>query len=122
MAGLPGLPRASRCAPSDWSTCLRVVPCAGLLKPDFIFFGEGIPEKALQRSYQEVSLADLFLVIGSSGEVMPACQIPPLAKARGAKADRGQYAMSPISPPMADLFLQGPATEMVGALVKELGV
>jgi len=95
--------------------------CGGLLKPDFIFFGEGIPEKALQRSYQEASLADVFLVIGSSGEVMPACQIPTLAKARGAKMIEINLHESNFTP-IADVFLQGPATEMVSALVKELGI
>ena len=104
---------------------LAVLPprcsCGGLLKPDFIFFGEGIPERALQRSYQEVSLADLFLVIGSSGEVMPACQIPPLAKARGARLIEVNTHESHFTP-MADLFLPGPATEMVRELVKELGI
>jgi len=110
VAALPGL--------------LRELPphcsCGGLLKPDFIFFGEGIPEKALQRSYQEASQADLFLLIGSSGEVQPACQIPPLAKARGAKLIEINLHESNFTP-IADVFLQGPATEMVGALVKELG-
>ncbi len=95
--------------------------CGGLLKPDFIFFGEGIPEKALRRSYQEASLADLFLVIGSSGEIMPACQIPPLAKARGAKLIEINLHESNFTP-LADIFLKGPATEVVGALVKELGL
>jgi NAD-dependent deacetylase len=95
--------------------------CGGLLKPDFIFFGEGIPEKALQRSYQEASQADLFLLIGSSGEVQPACQIPPLAKARGAKVIEINLYESNFTP-LADVFLQGKATEMVGALVKELGI
>jgi NAD-dependent deacetylase len=94
--------------------------CSGLLKPDFIFFGEGIPEKALQRSYREAALADLFLVVGASGEVQPACQIPPLAKARGAKLVEINTRESRFTP-MADVFLQGKATEMVGALVKELG-
>lgn len=95
--------------------------CGGLLKPDFIFFGEGIPEKAMQRSSREVSLADVFLVIGSSGEVMPACQIPPLAKARGAKVIEINPHESNFTP-IADVFLQGQATEMVGALVNELGL
>jgi len=95
--------------------------CSGLLKPDFIFFGEGIPEKALQRSYREVSLADLFLVIGASGEIMPAGQIPALAKARGAKLIEINLHQSHFTP-LADIFLQGPATEMVGALVRELGL
>ena len=99
----------------------RCSSCAGLLKPDFIFFGEGIPEKALQRSYQEASQADLFLVIGSSGQVQPACQIPPLAKARGAKLVEINPHESNFTP-LADVFLRGPATEVVGALTSELGV
>jgi NAD-dependent deacetylase len=94
--------------------------CGGLLKPDFIFFGETIPEKALQRSYQEASQTDLFLLIGSSGEVQPACQIPPLAKARGAKLIEINLHESHFTP-MADVFLKGPATEMVSSLVKESG-
>jgi NAD-dependent deacetylase len=94
-------------------------PCGGLLKPDFIFFGETIPEKALQRSYQEASLADLFLVIGASGEVQPACQIPPLAKARGARLVEINLHETHFTP-LADVFLQGKATEMVAALFEEL--
>ena len=95
--------------------------CGGLLKPDFIFFGEGIPEKALQRSYQEASQADLFLVIGSSGEVQPACQIPVLARNRGARLIEINPHPSHFTP-IADVFLQGPATQIVGELVKELGL
>ncbi|HEX7503446.1 MAG TPA: NAD-dependent deacylase [Acidobacteriota bacterium] len=95
--------------------------CGGVLKPDFIFFGEGIPGKALQRSYQEASQADLFLLIGSSGEVQPACQIPPLAKARGAKLIEINLHESNFTP-MADVFLKGPATEVVSTLVRELGL
>lgn len=99
----------------------RCRSCGGLLKPDFIFFGECIPERALQRSYQEVSRADVFLVIGSSGEIMPACQIPPLAKARGAKMIEINTVESHFTP-ISDIFLKGPATEMVTELVKAIGI
>ena len=99
----------------------RCSSCSGLLKPDFIFFGEGIPEKALQRSYQEASQADLFLLIGASGEVQPACQIPALARSRGAKLIEINTRESNFTP-IDDLFLKGKATEMVSALVKELGL
>lgn len=95
--------------------------CGGLLKPDFIFFGEGIPEKSLQRSYQEAAQADLFLVIGSSGEVQPACQIPMLARNRGAKLIEINPHPSHFTP-IADVFLQGPATKAVSELIKELGL
>ena len=112
--------RREALAPGRLDTLPPRCSCGGLLKPDFIFFGEGIPEKALQRSYQEASEADLFLIVGSSGEVQPACQVPPLAKARGAKLIEINLHESNFTP-IADVFLQGPATEMVGALVKELG-
>lgn len=95
--------------------------CGGLLKPDFIFFGEGIPEKALQRSYQEASQADLFLVVGSSGEVQPACQIPLLAKNRGARLVEINPQPSNFTA-IADVFLQGKATEIVSGLLRELGI
>jgi NAD-dependent deacetylase len=95
--------------------------CGGLLKPDFIFFGEGIPEKALQRSYQEAAQADLFLVIGSSGEVQPACQIPLLARNRGARIVEINPQPSNFTP-IADVFLQGKATEVMVQLLGELGV
>ena len=95
--------------------------CGEVLKPDFIFFGEGIPHKALQRSIREASLADVFLVIGSSGEVMPACQVPFLAREHGAKVIEINLHESNFTP-IADVFLQGTATEVVSALVKELGL
>ena len=122
LAGLPGVPAARGGAPRAAEVpAAALLACGGLLKPDFIFFGEGIPEKALQRSYQEASQADLFLVIGSSGEVQPACQIPPLAKARGAKLIEINPHESNFTP-IADVFLQGPATEIVSSLVKEIGL
>jgi NAD-dependent deacetylase len=99
----------------------RCSACGGVLKPDFIFFGEGIPEKALQRSCQEASAADLLLIIGSSGEVQPACQIPVLARSRGANVIEVNLHESHFTP-IADVFLQGKATEVVRLLVGELGI
>jgi NAD-dependent deacetylase len=100
---------------SQWLVCLDC------LKPDFIFFGEGIPKRALQLSYQEAAQADVFLVIGSSGEVMSVCQIPPLAKARGAKLIEINSHKT-LFTSITDVFLQGIATEVVTSLVKELGI
>ncbi len=58
--------------------------CGGLLKPDFIFFGEGIPSLAYQQSFEAAHKADVVIVIGSTGEVMPACNVPYEAKRNGA--------------------------------------
>ena len=54
--------------------------CEGLLKPDFIFFGESIPTLAFQESLKAAELADVFIIIGSTGEVAPANNIPTVAK------------------------------------------
>ena len=56
-----------------------------VLKPDFVFFGEGIPPDAAGKSVEEVTLADVLLIIGVTGEVMPAGMLPSIAKSNGAK-------------------------------------
>ncbi|HOI33514.1 MAG TPA: Sir2 family NAD-dependent protein deacetylase, partial [Bacteroidales bacterium] len=40
--------------------------CNGKVKPDFIFFGERIPEQAANESLTEVESCDLILLIGAS--------------------------------------------------------
>lgn len=51
--------------------CLNRV-CNGLLKPNFIFFGEGIPAKAYEQSILSAQNSDVFMIIGTTGEIMPA--------------------------------------------------
>ncbi len=58
--------------------------CGGVLKPNFIFFGEGIPADAYEKSMVMARQADLVIVVGTTGEVMPACYIPTIASQRGA--------------------------------------
>ncbi|MBS3778284.1 MAG: RNA polymerase subunit sigma, partial [Candidatus Thermoplasmatota archaeon] len=41
--------------------------CLSVLKPDFVFFGESIPDPARSLSFQEADLADVFLLIGTTG-------------------------------------------------------
>jgi len=40
--------------------------CGGLLKPDVVFFGEGVPRERVETSLLALSRADAMLVIGSS--------------------------------------------------------
>ena len=57
--------------------------CGAMLKPDFVFFGEGIPEEASDRAFASAMKAAAILVVGTSGEVMPACQLPYVVKRHG---------------------------------------
>ena len=59
--------------------------CRGILKPAVVFFGESLPEEAVQAAYDESESCDLFLVVGSSLVVYPAAHIPVRAKECGAQ-------------------------------------
>ncbi len=59
--------------------------CGGFLKPDAVFFGEGIPEDKLARAREAAEAAKVFLVVGSSLAVRPAGALPERALLRGAR-------------------------------------
>ena len=90
--------------------------CDGLLKPDFIFFGEGIPPLAYKNSINATENADVMLVIGSTGEVMPAAQIPYLAKQNGTTIIEVNPERSAFTSTITDIFLSGPATAVLDQL------
>ncbi|NBD36124.1 MAG: RNA polymerase subunit sigma, partial [Chloroflexi bacterium] len=94
--------------------------CGGLLKPDFVFFGEPIPLSAQTRAVAETLRADLWLVIGTTGTVMPACQLPREAKMNGATIVEINLRRSYFTPHITDIFLQGKATEVMQALIDAL--
>jgi NAD-dependent deacetylase len=98
----------------------RCGQCGGILRPDFVFFGEGIPEPARSLSFQEAWNADVFLVIGTTGEVMPACQIPVLAKNNYARIIEINIAPSTFTHTITDIFLKGKATEIMEKLCARL--
>jgi NAD-dependent deacetylase len=58
--------------------------CGGVLKPDFVFFGENIPRAASEASTAAAERTDCMLVVGSTGEVYPAALVPRRAKEHGA--------------------------------------
>jgi NAD-dependent deacetylase len=94
--------------------------CNGILKPDFIFYGEAIPLDAAQRSLDETKYADLWLVIGTTGEVYPACSLPVEAKHNGKTIIEINVTPSSFTHSITDIFLQGKASEVTQALFKEL--
>jgi NAD-dependent deacetylase len=54
----------------------RCVSCAAVLKPDVVFFGELLAERAIDRAHELARSAGLLLVIGSSLEVFPVAGLP----------------------------------------------
>jgi NAD-dependent deacetylase len=59
--------------------------CGGVLKPNVILFGEQLPIRVFNEARAEAKRCDLFLVAGSSLEVIPAADLPYLALSSGAR-------------------------------------
>jgi NAD-dependent deacetylase len=55
--------------------------CGGMLRPGVVWFGETLPEGAMERATSAVRAADVLIVAGTSAQVYPAAGLIPLAKA-----------------------------------------
>lgn len=94
--------------------------CGNVLKPDFVFYGEGIPPRAYEQSAQMAAQADVMMVIGTAGQVMPACSLPLAAKEHGCKIIEVNPRESAYTNHITDLYFPQKATEFFAALEKEL--
>ncbi len=90
--------------------------CGGLLKPDFIFFGEGIPEDAYYNSVKAAENCDAFIIIGTSGQVSPANMIPGMAKRNGAKIIEINREPSTYTNYISDLYIEGKSGEILPSI------
>lgn len=99
-------------------TCL----CGGVLKPDFVFYGEGIPPRAYEQSAAMAQQADVMIVVGTAGQVMPACSLPLAAKEHGCKIIEINPRESAYTGHITDLYFPQPATQFFEALSHELGL
>ena len=69
----------------DDSTAVPVCgECGSNLRPGVVWFGESIPEHALNESCAAATNCDLFLSVGTSSLVYPAAGLVELAKQNGA--------------------------------------
>ena len=94
--------------------------CGGIYKPDFIFFGEGIPPAALTASRQAAGETDVMIVVGSTGEVYPAASIPRSAAENGAKIIEVNPEPSEFTPDITDVFIPLKAGEALELVQREL--
>lgn len=61
--------------------CVR---CGGMLRPDVVWLGEGLPAHQLRLAYRAAEHAHIFLAIGTAASVRPAASLPLIAKRAGA--------------------------------------
>lgn len=91
----------------------------GLVRPDVVWFGEALPHEAWRASSDAVAAlrpGDVMLVVGTSGLVVPAADLPVAARRRGAtvvEVNPHETAVSDV----ADVVLRGTAAELLPLLV-----
>ncbi len=91
--------------------------CKGILKPDMVFFNEPIPAYAKKRSFEEAEKADVMLIIGTNAEVLPAAEIPVVAKNHGAKIIEINIEETHFTHEISDIFIK----EKANVAMKEIG-
>jgi NAD-dependent deacetylase len=93
--------------------------CAGVLKPDVVFFGELLPREAIDRAFDLAAEAALLLAVGSTLEVHPVAELPATTLEAGGRlaiVNRGPTSYDD----RADLRIEGAAGEALGSLADVL--
>ena len=93
--------------------------CGSPLRPDVVWFGEMLPEDAVERAWHLASQCDGMLVIGTSGAVWPAAELPHVARRAGATVIEVNPEPSEITS-VVDVFLGGRAGEVLPLLVRSV--
>lgn len=94
--------------------------CGSPLRPDVVWFGEMLPADAVERAWREAAECDVMLVVGTSGTVWPAAELPLVARRAGVRVIEVNPEPSEVTH-AADLFLQGPAGDVLPAMARALG-
>jgi NAD-dependent deacetylase len=93
--------------------------CRAYVRPDVVWFGEYLPQDKLAAAKRVIHNTDLMLVIGTSGVVSPAAEMPFVAKQNGAAVIEVNPYESEITA-IADVWLQAPSGEALPQVVAAL--
>lgn len=92
--------------------------CGGLIKPDVVFFGEPIPQRAMMAAMAAAQGCAVMLVVGTSAVVAPASHLPILAQSAGAKVIEINLEPTPLTGRVADVSIRANGSEVLPLLVE----
>lgn len=93
-------------------------PSGNRMRPNIVWFGEYLPEDALQAAQQAFAEAEVALIIGTSGQVYPAAGLALEAKAHGATVIEINPDATELTPYL-DLSLRETASRGLALLLDE---
>jgi len=92
--------------------------CGGPMRPEIVFFGEGIPRAGYLSAVEAAGRCDLMLVVGTSASVAPASELPRIAKRAGAQVLEINPGKSELSGRITDLHIAEPAGKALRNILK----
>mmetsp|Transcript_26885 Transcript_26885/g.63156 ORF Transcript_26885/g.63156 Transcript_26885/m.63156 type:complete len:318 (-) Transcript_26885:244-1197(-) len=92
--------------------------CGGNIKPDIVFFGEGLPDRFHRLLKQDIPKADLLLVMGTSLNVAPVSMIPDMVRCNRVLFNRDLVMKIRKG---RDMFIPGDCDTNVQKLIDRLG-
>ena len=93
--------------------------CGGNLRPDVVWFGEMLPEGAIESAIEHIKLCDTLLIVGTSGVVYPAASFPYLAHESGKNLVESNIEETPFTS-LSKYTLLGKTTLMLDRLWKSI--
>jgi NAD-dependent SIR2 family protein deacetylase len=95
--------------------------CGGVLKPNVVFFGEGVPRETVADAYAMVDAADALLVLGSSLAVFSGFRFVKRAHESGRPIGVMNVGETRADA-LASVRVEGRIGELLPRLVKALGI
>ena len=92
--------------------------CGGNVKPDIVFFGEGLPDRFHRLLKQDIPKADLLLVMGTSLNVAPVSMIPDMVRCNRVLFNRDLVMRIRKG---RDMFIPGNCDANIQKLIDRLG-
>ncbi|WP_347954587.1 SIR2 family NAD-dependent protein deacylase [Gordonia aichiensis] len=94
----------------------RCPECGASLRPDVVWFGEMLPEREWRSASEAVAACDLLIVIGTSGVVRPAADLPLLAAESGTPIIEVNPEPSALTP-LATVYVESTAAVALPAII-----
>jgi NAD-dependent deacetylase len=123
---LHGNIRRIRCSKENkiverWEKSISSPPCCPdcghYLRPDVVWFGEVLPDQALNAAWKAAENCDIFFSIGTSALVNPAAMLSYFAIEYGAILAEVNVEETPLTPDVT-FFLQGASGKVLPAMIK----
>lgn len=103
----------------DGSVPPKCPNCQSMLRPDVVWYGEGLPSTVVESAFEASLEAEVFLSVGTSSLVQPAAALPLYARQNGAVVVEVNPDQTPLTH-LADYVIPHPSGEALPELVRRV--